>query len=245
MMQHLLLSVIGEAAESGISRVILVLAPGTVEYLYVPVKEVLDLSIVPSIELHYVEQARPEGLGDALLQAEDFVGDETFAVLLPDDVILNRIGQTSYPRELCRMIDGFRSLGEGHIVVVTSVSKSKMDQCGVAKLSANRGDSGLIQVARLVEKPDLEDPAYRSSRTYGIVGRYILGPEIFSQLRQVKQMGHRPVQLTDALEQLRQGGSKVYAMKLEATRQDVGEVLGQASKIMESSSRLAAGSTSR
>src|SRR5262249_42134001 len=118
VMQSLLLQSIGEATESGITDIILVLAPWMIESLYTPLKDALDLAVAPSIKLQCAQQSSPDGLGDAILQAEEFVGEDPFAVLLPDDVVRERIGRAAYPRELRRMMDTFSQQECAHLVTV-------------------------------------------------------------------------------------------------------------------------------
>jgi len=235
VMQRLLLRAIGEAAESGVTDIILVLAPGIVDTLYTPLKDALEIAVVPSIKLKCVHQPAPDGLGDAILQAEELIGQETFAVLLPDDVVRERVGRTVYSRELRRMMDTFSQQKCAHLVAVASVPRSKMPQCGVVKVAAKQIIPNVFQINQLVERPELSHPIFRSERIYGIVGRYILSPDIFSTLSKLKQKKERPVQLTNALEQLRQDGQNVCAFELKGTRQDVGEVIEQAGELIEAS----------
>jgi UTP--glucose-1-phosphate uridylyltransferase len=236
VMQHLLLQALAEATESGISEVILVLAPGMIDSLYTPLKEALELAVAPSIKLQFAEQARPEGLGDAILQAEELVGKEPFAVLLPDDVVQERIGRTAYPRELRRMMEAFSQLDGAYLVAVAPVPKSKLPQYGVAKVGSKEVIPNILPIIQLIEKPIPSHPIFHSTRTFGIVGRYLLRPDIFRPLRELREKGIRPVQLTVALEHLRQTGQSIYAFGLKAARQDIGEVLGQASELIGASS---------
>lgn len=241
VMQHLLLSAMSEASESGISNIILVLAPGTIEPLYTPLKEALNLAIVPSIKLHYCEQAKSEGLGDAILQAKELVGEEPFVVLLPDDVVRERVGH--YSRELHRMVEAFKQLNNAYLVMVAPVPKTKMPYCGVAQVGTQEIVSRIRPIVKLVEKPRSGDEICEAPQVFGIVGRYLLQPDIFGPLRELRKLREKsgekekpPVHLTEALDHLRQEGHNIYAFELEATRQDVGEVLGQASELIGDSS---------
>lgn len=233
VMQRLLLRSIREAAESGISNIILVLTPGTVEALYTPLKDALDLAVVPPLKLHCVEQPKPEGLGDAILHAEKAVGEQPFAVLLPDDVVRERIGRMASPRELRRMMEALKQLGRAQLLAVASVPKSKMVNCGVVQVETKAALARILLVSRLVEKPDLDHEICRATRVLGIVGRYLLQPEIFHFLHQLKKKGKRPLHLTEALEHMCQEGHGVYAFPLAAQRQDIGAVLGQAHELIE------------
>jgi UTP--glucose-1-phosphate uridylyltransferase len=233
-MQRLLLRAIREAVASGIDQIILIVAPGMTEPLYTPLQEALALAVVPSLTLHCCEQAKPEGLGDALLQAEALIDNKPFAVLLPDDIVRARIGRTVYARELRRMMEALRPLEGAHLVSVTTVPRSKMSYCGVAKVATHEVMPRVHPIVQLIEKPEMTHPICRSTQAFGIVGRYLLQPSIFGPLRALRASGQRPVHLTDALEHLRQAGEGVYAFELEATRHDVGEVLGQADALLGS-----------
>jgi UTP--glucose-1-phosphate uridylyltransferase len=236
VMQRLLLRAIGEAAGSGINKIVVVLAPGMAESLFAPLKEALELAIVPAIKIQSAVQAIPEGLGDAILQAEKLVGEEPFAVLLPDDVVQEQTDRPAHPRELCRMMRAFSQLDDAYLVAVASVPKSKMPQYGVVRVGAKEVMPDLLPVVQLVEKPAQSHAILRSVRILGIVGRYLLRPDIFHPLRELREKGGRPVQLTTALEMLRRAGQSVYAFELRAGRQDVGEMIGQASELIRDSS---------
>jgi len=107
-----------------------------------------------------------------------------------------------------------------------------MPHCGVVEVDAKEIMPNILPIRQLVEKPEPTHPICRSTRAVGIVGRYLLPPDIFRLLHELRDNGHRPVQLTDALERLRQAGRSIYAFRLEAIRQDIGEVLGQASELI-------------
>ncbi len=238
VMQQLLLRVISEAVDSGLSQIHLVLAPGAGESLFLPLREAFNLTIVPAIKLQYTEQIRPEGLGDAVLQAESLVGQEPFAVLLPDDVIQERIGRTLYPRELRRMMDAFSRLDNIHLAAVKAIPRSKMPHYGVVQVGAKEILPQIRLAIRLKEKPPAKDPICRASQTRGIVGRYLFCPDIFAALRQLKDKHTgkgRTVELTDALELIRQNGQdrrRVYTFELASARQDVGKVIEEASDLI-------------
>ena len=230
-MQRLLLRAISELVESGVVRIVLILAPGTVEQLYAPLHEALSIAPVPPISLRFVEQNSPGGLGDAVLRAEALVGSEPFVVLLPDDVIRERGVGNTYHRELRRMIETFRQLDSSYLLSVAAVPRAKMPRHGVAEVSAAEVRPNVLPITRLAEKPSADDAILRSPNSLAVVGRYLLSPGVFKPLRELKRAGSRPLQLTAALEQLRRAGQNVYAFKLKAERQDVGELMGQASEL--------------
>jgi UTP--glucose-1-phosphate uridylyltransferase len=236
VMQRMLLHVIGETIDSGISNIILVLAPGSIDSLFTPISEALNLAVVPAVSLHYSIQNNPEGLGDAILQAEKLVKKEPFAVLLPDVVFQKRVGKIEYPSVLQQMLFSFRRWRDANIIAVKHVPKSKFSAFGVAKLDLEELTPDIFSVELLVEKPETSHPICKSETAFGIAGRYLLQPDIFAVLNDLKNKGIRPVHLTDALEQLNQRSRQVYAFDVKTERQDIGEVIGQAGEMIGSSS---------
>ncbi len=236
IMQRLLLRAIREAVEAGITDIVLILAPGAADLLYEPLKAALEIAVVPSIQLRYVEQARPMGLGDAILQAESLVGMSPFAVLLPDDVVLKRAGRLTSAQTLSLMMDAFSQLSllsGGFLIAVSQVPKHKMPSCGIVELGSDQCLPNVRSIKRLAEKPALSDPICRKQNVQGIVGRYLLHPSVFSALRESSGAESRSLELTDALERLRQEGQPIYAIETAAPRQDVGAVLEQAVELFE------------
>lgn len=235
VMQRLLLRSIREAAECGISEVVIVLAPGMKDSLFTPLKESFDLMLIPSVNLRYCVQHRRDGLGDAVLRAEELVGRQPFAVLLPDDIPAAQAGQAAYARELRKMMDVQARLGSAHLVAVSAVPRTKMRQYGVAEVGDPKGMTGAAHISQLIEKPDSSHPISKSPRALGIVGRYLFNHEIFSALAELEREKQRPMHLTAALDMLRRAGREVYAFELKGDRQDIGEALGQASELIEAS----------
>jgi UTP--glucose-1-phosphate uridylyltransferase len=225
VMQRLLLRVIDEAAEAGVSRIVLVLAPGMEDALYTPLKEALDLAVVPALALHHCTQPAPIGLGDAILQAEKLTGGEPFAVLLPDDVVRGRVTRTPRARPLQAMMRVLAQLEPCHLVAVTPIPKSKMASHGVVRVVAKDAAPRTFQVKQLAEKPGTSHPIARDPRALGIVGRYVLQPEIMGALHRLSRTNLRPIHLTDAIEDLRQQGRPVYAVEIDANRHDLGDAL--------------------
>lgn len=165
------------------------------------------------VDIYYVRQKKPLGLGDAILYAEKHVNGEPFAVLLGDDIIVSEkpgIGQLMevYERYGCTVI-GVEEVGWGDVEKYGIVSGEAL------------GD-GLYQVGDLVEKPRREE----APSNIAIVGRYILEPEIFDALRAVKPGKNSEIQLTDGLRNLIQWQKKIIAKKLDGKRYDVGTLGG-------------------
>jgi UTP--glucose-1-phosphate uridylyltransferase len=131
------------------------------------------------------------------------------------------------------MATAFETLDGAHLVAVTPVNKMRMSSTGVVHVGPPSGSPYLFPVKQLAEKPEAGHPIYQADPIYGIVGRYLLQPEIFAALQELRHEGRRPVEVTDALERMRERGSRVHAYALEAKRQDVGEPFGQASRLLE------------
>jgi dTDP-glucose pyrophosphorylase len=226
--QRILLRAIGEAAGLGVTEVVLVLAPGMVESIYAPLRMALDMALIPRVELRYCLQQEPEGLGDAVLQAEGYVGGAPFALVLPDDLVDERGARAGRPGELRRMAEALAVEPGANFVLVAPVPKSKIPQYGIAVVGEPGRPEGCRPVTRLVEKPGQDDSSLLPAQTFGIVGRYILQPEIFEPLKELKARGERPVQLTAALDMLLAAGRPVRAIELKSQRQDLGAMLTMA-----------------
>ena len=136
--------------------------------------------------LTILRQAQPLGLGHAVRQARRLIGDEPFAVLLPDDVIAGETGA------LTQMVQAHRLTG-GHMVATMDVARAETSSYGV--LDVARQDGRIAQARGLVEKPD---PAQAPS-TLAVVGRYILQPSIFDRLADLTPGAGGELQLTDAI----------------------------------------------
>ena len=165
-----------------------------------------------SIDIHYIRQKEPLGLGHAIWCARKFIGDEPFGVLLGDDII------KSDTPGLKQLINQFEKTGSS-VLGVQEVNEEDIDKYGV--IDPVSIESNLIKLRSFIEKPSKEE----APSNLAIIGRYILTPEIFSFLDK-KQIGKGgEIQLTDAIEQLN-AIQDVYAYKFEGKRFDVGDKLG-------------------
>ena len=166
------------------------------------------------VNVHYVRQKYMRGLGDAILCARSFVGDEPFAVLLGDDVVYHP--ERSALRQL---IDIYEETG-GSVLGCQIVSDEQVSSYGIVggETLENRR---LMRVSDMVEKPSLEEAPSRMA----VLGRYIIRPEIFSILGETKPGKGGEIQLTDALKVLAQREA-VYAYDFEGKRYDLGDKLG-------------------
>ncbi|ELK48572.1 UTP--glucose-1-phosphate uridylyltransferase GalU [Halobacillus sp. BAB-2008] len=170
------------------------------------VREISDM-----VDIHYIRQKEPKGLGHAVWCARKFIGNEPFAVLLGDDIV-----QGNRPC-LSQLIDQYKQTGSS-VIGVQSVEEEETSRYGIID-PLPLGDR-LSRVRHLVEKPKEQPPS-----NLAIMGRYILTPEIFDFLSREKLGAGGEIQLTDAIQDLTTI-QDVYAYRFEGERFDVGEKLG-------------------
>ncbi|MGC2412407.1 MAG: UTP--glucose-1-phosphate uridylyltransferase GalU [Stellaceae bacterium] len=173
----------------------------------------LDAWLPKAGEVSYTRQQRPLGLGHAVWCARYLVGDEPFAVLLVDDLMVGE------PPCLKEMIDAYQGTG-GNLVAVIEVPREETRRYGVLDVIAD--DGRLVRAKGVVEKPE---PAVAPS-TLTIVGRYIIQPEIFHHLEGAKPGAGNEIQLTDGLGKLIADGQPFHGMRAAARRFDCGDKLG-------------------
>lgn len=164
------------------------------------------------VELHFIRQKEPKGLGHAVWCARKFVGDEPFAVLLGDDIV------TSEKPCLQQLMEQYERT-QTSIIGVQPVAEEETNRYGIIE-PLQRQDR-LYQVKTFVEKP----PLGTAPSNLAIMGRYILSPEIFEILSVQERGAGGEVQLTDAIQKLNEM-QQVHAYHFEGTRHDVGEKLG-------------------
>jgi UTP--glucose-1-phosphate uridylyltransferase len=159
-----------------------------------------------------VRQQEPLGLGHAVWCARDIVGDEPFAVLLPDDLMWGR------PGCLKQMVEAYGKVG-GNIVCAEQVARERTSSYGIITPGAT--DGTLTEVLGLVEKPKPEE----APSTLGIVGRYILQPEVMRVLERQERGAGGEIQLTDAMAALI-GKQPFHGVTVDAVRYDCGDKAG-------------------
>ena len=172
--------------------------------------------ITQLINVAYVRQGEPLGLGHAVLVTQSLIGDEPFAVILGDDVI------DATPPALKQMIDVFARV-EGPVLAVERVPADQVSNYGVVKVDESAGNlgRGVYRVADLVEKPRRED----APSNLAIIGRYILTPDIFPSLTKTASDRTGEIQLTDGLRDLLRS-RPIYAYEIDGVRHDTGNKLG-------------------
>jgi UTP--glucose-1-phosphate uridylyltransferase len=164
------------------------------------------------ISVAYVRQGEPLGLGHAVLVTRQLVGNDAFAVILADDVI------DATPPALAQMIKVFDEVG-GPVILVERVPREQISSYGIIKAEPIR--PGVYRVLDLVEKP----PADKAPSDLGIIGRYILTPDIFDALDETARDGGGEIQLTNGLKRLL-AKRPLYACEVEGVRHDTGNKLG-------------------
>ncbi len=179
-------------------------------------KELLAVSrnVSNMVRLSYVRQKEAMGLGHAVLMARDLVGDEPFAVILPDDVI------DAIVPCMKQMVDVFEKV-QSSILATQVIDGPEISAYGVLDGKPLKDDPRVIEVKGLVEKPKPADAPSKNA----IIGRYILTPEIFEVLERTPLGVGGELQLTDGIKGLLQK-EKVYGYSFEGKRYDAGDKLG-------------------
>lgn len=164
------------------------------------------------VDIHYIRQKEPKGLGHAVWCARKFIGNEPFAVLLGDDIVK---AETPCLKQLIKQFEKTNS----SIVGVQKVSDEQTERYGIIDPLSNKGR--LYNVKRFVEKPKKGT----APSNLAIMGRYIFTPEIFDFLDKQEIGAGGEIQLTDAIQKLNEV-QPVYAYDFKGKRYDVGEKLG-------------------
>lgn len=167
--------------------------------------------------IYYVRQKEPRGLGHAILCAKSFIGNEPFAILLGDDVVINKEGEPA----LRQLINAYKKVNAS-IVGVQTVAEDQVSKYGIVAPSEYDISQGrLKKLYDMVEKPRQEDAPSRLA----VLGRYVLTPEIFDLLENQTPGAGGEIQLTDAIKRL-MTSQAVYSYDFEGTRYDVGDKFG-------------------
>ena len=173
-------------------------------------KMVQDISNM--VNIHYIRQKEPKGLGHAIYCAKSFIGDEPFAVMLGDDIV---DAKTPCLKQLINCYNEYQTT----ILGVQEVSDSEVDKYGI--LDAKPIDDNVYKIKDMIEKPNLNE----APSNIAILGRYILTPTIFDILETQQPGKGGEIQLTDALRTLVKTEA-LYAYIFEGKRYDVGDKLG-------------------
>lgn len=221
--------IIEEAIESGIEDIIIVTGRNkraiedhfdySIELeLELREKEKFDLleevqKISNMVNIHYIRQKKPLGLGHAVNCAKSFIVNEPFAVLLGDDIVKS---ETPCLKQLIDIYNEYQC----SVVGTKKVHEDDLHKYGIIKPRPTNISDDLVQVVDMVEKPRENAPS-----NIAVMGRYIFNPEIFDYLENL-DLGHGgEIQLTDAIKKMSQN-SKVLAYAFEGRRYDVGDKFG-------------------
>jgi len=174
--------------------------------------DLLEPTRMPAGSIASVRQQEPLGLGHAVWCARDIVGDEPFAVLLADDLMVGK------PGCLAQLVEAYNKVG-GNIVCVQEVPRKRTASYGV--IAPGKADGRLTEVKGLVEKPSPED----APSNLAIVGRYILQPEIMALLGSQETGAGGEIQLTDAMARMI-GSQPFHGVTFDGARHDCGDKTG-------------------
>ena len=165
------------------------------------------------VNLHFIRQSHPKGLGHAVLQAKAFVGNEPFVVMLGDDLMEDKVPLTK------QLINDYEKTHASTIAVM-KVPHEDTSKYGIIN-PGEQVQPGLYNVKNFVEKPAPEN----APSDLAIIGRYLLTPEIFNVLEVQKPGAGNEIQLTDAIDELNKT-QRVFAREFKGQRYDVGDKLG-------------------
>ncbi len=219
-----------EAAASGIEQIIIVIATGrsAIEDHFDSnaslerwLEERGDIEMLRTIRrisefgtVAFVHQREQLGLGHAVLMAKDLVGEEPFAVILSDDVMVNPSGDPVTKQ----LIDAHLA-HRGSVIAVQRVPRDEVSRYGIVEPLHEEGR--LVEIRDLVEKPSVDD----APSDLALLGRYILTPKIFDVLEQTTRGAGGEIQLTDAIRTLI-GEQPVFGYQFEGERHDAGTRIG-------------------
>ncbi len=226
----MILYAVEEAVASGIEQIVIVVGSGTsvIEEHFDShpalerwLEDRGDIELLRAVRrqseiaaIAYVRQKEPLGLGHAVLMAKELVGDESFAVILPDDVILNPGGAPV----MAQLLEA-HAAHRGSVLAITKVPPGERSRYGIVRTT--RGEGRLWELADVVEKP----PADEAPSDLAVLGRYVLSPRIFDKLEHTQQGAGGEIQLTDAIRAL-MADQPVYGYEFTGVRHDAGSRLG-------------------
>ena len=184
-------------------------------------QHLLDIvqNISSLVDIHYIRQKEPLGLGDAVLRAEKHICDEPFAVLLGDDIIRNDKPCTQ------QLIDTFERY-RCSVIAVEDVPKEMVSSYGIIK--GRKLEESLYLLEDIVEKPTMEE----APSTMGAIGRYVFTPEIFDCLKRTSRGIGGEIQLTDGI-RLLNSRQNVYGYTFNGRRYDTGDRMGYIEAIID------------
>jgi len=227
--------VVEEAVSSGIDDIIIITGRGkrTIEdYFdfspelenhlarngtYEQLEQIRTISTL--VDIHYIRQKEPKGLGDAVLKAEKHIGNDAFAVLLGDDIITSTVPCT---KQLGTLYERY----ENPILAVERVPEEKTSSYGIIK--GEQVNHSLYRLSDVIEKPTPQE----APSLLGIVGRYVMTADLFDCIKRVPRSSRSELQLTDAI-RLLLNERPVYAWVLDGVRYDAGDKIGYLKAVID------------
>jgi UTP--glucose-1-phosphate uridylyltransferase len=222
--------IVEEAVASGIEEIIIIIGRGkrSIEDHFDKSYELEDtlfkknkLDVLEEVQkisnlvnIVYVRQKEAKGLGHAILCAKSVIGDEPFAVLLGDDIVMS---DTPCMKQIIDVFEYYNS----SVVAVQHVSDYEVSRYGIIKPKGILNEANLFHIDSLVEKPKKED----APSNYAIMGRYVLTPQIFEILARIPYGAGEELQLTDAINELNKHQA-VLAFNFNGRRYDIGDKIG-------------------
>lgn len=175
-------------------------------------------SISNMINIYYIRQKVPLGLGDAISYAEPFIGNEPFLVLLGDDIMYTT--ENEKPVSL-QMIEKYEQTKGGNILGVQKIPKDMVNKYGIVS-PYDKIDEDTYLVDKFIEKPNIDE----APSNYAALGRYILDPNIFKYIKNTVPGKNNEIQLTDAIMMMSNDGIPLYSYNFKGIRYDVGDKIG-------------------
>jgi UTP--glucose-1-phosphate uridylyltransferase len=175
------------------------------------VEQVRAISEIARIS--YTRQKQALGLGHAIYQAKDFVGNEPFAVLLADDIV---DAEKPALRQMTEVFEKYNA----PVIATMQVEGEAISRFGV--IDAEEIEPNIFKIKDMVEKPKFAD----APSDLAIIGRYILTPDVFDAIERTEKGSGGEIQITDAMRLMLKENKPFYAVKLEGTRHDAGDKLG-------------------
>jgi UTP--glucose-1-phosphate uridylyltransferase len=228
--------IIDEATGAGIDRIVIVTSASkpSIEAYFEPSAEVINKlrstgreamaerlqAIGADVHVQFVHQDEPLGLGHAVGCAAAAVGDEPFAVLLPDELM----GDSSLLDQMARLCES----SGGSVVGLKRVPRSQVSSYGVIDPASELDDHGVVAIRTMVEKPAVDD----APSDLIIIGRYVLTPDVFAEIEQVEPGSGGEIQLTDALRAQAAKGP-FHGVLSAIARHDTGTPLGWLSAVVD------------
>jgi UTP--glucose-1-phosphate uridylyltransferase len=171
-------------------------------------------AIIDTAKFNFIAQPEPLGLGHAVLQAKEVIGNEYFGIFLPDEIM---IGEVAAMAQLIAVAEKYNA----SVVGVLEIPREKVSSYGIVAIKKEL-ENGIFEIEQLVEKPAID----QAPSNYALAGRYVLSPAIFASLENTKPGAGNEIQLTDGIADMMRNGERVIAYVMQTSRYDVGNPSG-------------------